>query len=70
MRLLLDTNTLLWALTNSPRIVAVKGLLLANEAVAALEVYEYESGGELVSWLREHVDTVRFAQIIEKLKVQ
>ena len=38
MRLLLDTNTLLWALTNSPRIVAVKGLLLANEAVAALEV--------------------------------
>ena len=32
MRLLLDTNALLWALTNSPRIVAVKDLLLAGES--------------------------------------
>jgi len=32
MRLLLDTNALLWALTNSPRIVAVKDLLLASES--------------------------------------
>jgi len=31
MRLLLDTNALLWALTNSPRIIAVKDLLLTDE---------------------------------------
>ena len=31
MRLLLDTNALLWALTNSPRIEEVKDLLLADE---------------------------------------
>jgi hypothetical protein len=39
-----------------------------DAAIAALEVYEYESGGERVSRLREHVDTMGFAQIIEKLK--
>lgn len=31
MRLLLDTNALLWALTNAPRIDAVRNLLLAEE---------------------------------------
>ncbi len=31
MRLLLDTNALLWALTNSPRIAPVRELLLADE---------------------------------------
>jgi PIN domain nuclease of toxin-antitoxin system len=31
MRLLLDTNALLWALTDSPRIAPVRGLLLADE---------------------------------------
>ena len=31
MRLLLDTNALLWALTNSPRIDSVRDLLLAEE---------------------------------------
>jgi len=31
MRLLLDTNALLWALTNAPRIEAVRDLLLADE---------------------------------------
>lgn len=31
MRLLLDTNALLWALTNSPRIEPVRNLLLADE---------------------------------------
>ena len=31
MRLLLDTNALLWALTNAPRIAAVRDLLLADE---------------------------------------
>ena len=31
MRLLLDTNVLLWALTNSPRIEPVRDLLLAEE---------------------------------------
>lgn len=31
MRLLLDTNALLWALTNGPRIEPVRELLLADE---------------------------------------
>ncbi|MDR2573986.1 MAG: type II toxin-antitoxin system VapC family toxin [Desulfovibrio sp.] len=31
MRLLLDTNALLWALTNAPRIAPVRDLLLADE---------------------------------------
>lgn len=31
MRLLLDTNALLWALTNGPRIDPVRELLLADE---------------------------------------
>ena len=31
MRLLLDTNALLWALANSPRIGPVRDLLLADE---------------------------------------
>lgn len=31
MRLLLDTNALLWALTNAPRIEPVRELLLADE---------------------------------------
>jgi len=31
MRLLLDTNALLWAVTNAPRIEAVRELLLADE---------------------------------------
>jgi len=31
MRLLLDTNALLWALTNAPRIETVRGMLLAVE---------------------------------------
>jgi len=31
MRLLLDTNALLWALTNAPRIEGVRDLLLADE---------------------------------------
>ncbi len=31
MRLLLDTNALLWALSNSPRIEPVRELLLADE---------------------------------------
>jgi len=41
-----------------------------DAAIAALEVYEYESGGERVSWFREHVDTMSFAQTIEELKDQ
>ena len=31
MRVLLDTNALLWALTNAPRIAPVRELLLADE---------------------------------------
>ena len=32
-----------------------------------LESCEYESGGELVLWLRENVDKMNFTQIKEKL---
>jgi len=38
-----------------------------DEALEELEVYDYESGGELVSWLRENAEQMNFMEIIEKL---
>jgi len=38
-----------------------------DAAIAELESYEYESGGELVSWLWENVQQFNLEQIIEKL---
>jgi len=39
----------------------------ADKAMNELEEYKYESGGELVNWLRENLDKAGFKQIIEKL---
>ncbi|MCL1805370.1 MAG: ATP-binding protein [Clostridiales bacterium] len=39
----------------------------ADTALAELECFEYETNGELVPWLRENVEDVNFALIIEKL---
>jgi hypothetical protein len=38
-----------------------------DAAMEEFEAYEYESDNELAAWLRENVDQVNFAQIIEKL---
>jgi YesN/AraC family two-component response regulator len=38
-----------------------------DSAMAEIEMYQYESGGDLVDWLRESVDMMRFPQIVEKL---
>ncbi len=48
MRLLLDTNALLWALTNGPRIQPVRELLLADEN----EIF-----ASTVSWLEIAIKT-------------
>jgi len=39
----------------------------ADAAVQELEAYEYESGGELVAWLRENVELTNFDEIVERL---
>ncbi|MCL1929454.1 MAG: ATP-binding protein [Treponema sp.] len=38
-----------------------------DAAMLEIENWEYESGGELVAWLRENVDQMNFKQIREKL---
>ena len=38
-----------------------------EEALAELEKYEYESGGDLVAWLREQIDNLEYDSIREKL---
>jgi len=38
-----------------------------DAAMAELECFEYESGEELISWLRENVEDTNFPQILEKL---
>ena len=38
-----------------------------DTAMDEIEIYQYESGGDLVNWLRENVDDMNFKQIIEKL---
>jgi HPt (histidine-containing phosphotransfer) domain-containing protein len=38
-----------------------------EEAVTALEKYEYDCDGKLVSWLREHLDNLEYNAIQERL---
>ena len=38
-----------------------------DAAMTELELYEYESDGGLAVWLRENVDMMNFAEVIEKL---
>jgi signal transduction histidine kinase/CheY-like chemotaxis protein len=40
---------------------------LIEQALRRLENYEYESGGELVQWLREQVDNLEYDTILERL---
>ena len=42
----------------------------AEEVVDELEKYEYESGNELIAWLRENVDVMNFSGITERLKAE
>ena len=39
-----------------------------EEALSALEQYEYESGGELVRWLREQADNIEYDAIRQRLE--
>ena len=39
----------------------------ADMAIAEIGCYEYKSGGELISWLRENVEQMNFPQVIDKL---
>jgi hypothetical protein len=39
-----------------------------EEAVTELESFEYESGGELVVWLREQLDNLEYDAIHERLE--
>jgi len=38
-----------------------------DSAVAELDAYEYESGGELVAWLKENAEQMNYAEIAERL---
>jgi hypothetical protein len=42
--------------------------VVMEEIIAELEGYEYESGGELVSWLREQLDNLEYDAIRERLE--
>ncbi|MDR2079720.1 MAG: response regulator [Treponema sp.] len=42
--------------------------LLMEEIIVELEKYEYESGGELILWLREQSDNLEYDAIQERLK--
>ena len=39
----------------------------ADEAMAELEKYKYETDNDLISWLRDAVDMMQFKEIVEKL---
>jgi hypothetical protein len=41
---------------------------IMEEILQELESYEYESGGELVAWLREQLDNLEYDAILERLK--
>ncbi|MDR1931883.1 MAG: hypothetical protein LBQ57_03560, partial [Spirochaetales bacterium] len=43
---------------------------LMEEAVLELEKYDYDSGGELVSWLREQLDNLEYDAIKNRLESQ
>ena len=39
----------------------------ADAAMEEIEKYQYESGGDLVKWLRDNVDIVNFEEVAEKI---
>jgi signal transduction histidine kinase/CheY-like chemotaxis protein len=41
-----------------------------EESLAELEKYRYESGGDLVSWLREQVDNLEYDAVRERLETE
>jgi CheY-like chemotaxis protein len=43
---------------------------LMEDAVAELENYEYDSGGDLVVWLREQLDNLEYESIQDRLETQ
>jgi hypothetical protein len=45
-------------------------LALMEDAVAELENYEYDSGGDLVVWLRDQLDNLEYDAIQDRLETQ
>ncbi|MDR2049488.1 MAG: hybrid sensor histidine kinase/response regulator, partial [Treponema sp.] len=41
---------------------------IMEEVLAELEKYQYETGGELVPWLREQIDNLEYDAVREKLE--
>ena len=41
---------------------------IMEEALEKLEQYHYESGGELVQWLREQMDNLEYDIILKRLE--
>ena len=41
-----------------------------DEIIAGLDAYEYETGGELVEWLKENAEQMNYDEIAEKLSAQ
>ena len=40
-----------------------------DEAIAELEAYDYESGGELIAWLRQNAEKANFDEIADRLSL-
>jgi len=40
-----------------------------DTAIDELETYDYDSGGELIKWLRENVERINFDEIVERLQL-
>jgi len=40
-----------------------------DAAIAELEAFEYESGAELITWLRKNAEQTNFDEIAERLSV-
>ena len=38
-------------------------------AIAELEAFEYESGSDLVAWLRDNAEQMNYDEIVEKLSI-
>jgi hypothetical protein len=39
-----------------------------EESLLELECYDYDTGGDLVVWLREHLDKLEYGAIQERLE--
>jgi hypothetical protein len=51
------------------RVASMRSMTSEMESILTeLERYEYESGGELIEWMRERIDNLEYRAITERLK--